>query len=151
MSESPPRGKKRGCCSTQTSKTEDGRKVHMRLYPIQERRTGMARWLELEDRLSILKIGTKIKRTLHNNRSLGTSHLPLKTSEPMANPQCLSCVLLSPYHETKTHNPNLMKPPSDLIKSKEEYEIETITSHKKWGQGYWYLIKWKEYPISDNI
>jgi len=47
---------------------------------------GVARWPELEDRLSILEIGTKMRRTLHNKRSLGTSHLTLKTPEPMANP-----------------------------------------------------------------
>jgi len=73
-------------CGTQTGKTKDGRKVYMRLYLIQERRTGMARWPELEDRLSISEIGTKTRRTLHDNRSLGTSHLPFKTPEPMANP-----------------------------------------------------------------
>jgi len=50
----------------------------MRLYPIQGRRTGMARWLELEDRLPISETGTKTGRTLHNNGSLGTSYLLLK-------------------------------------------------------------------------
>jgi len=45
----------------------------------------MARQLELEDRLSILEASAKMRRTLHNNRSLGTSHLSLKTPEPMAN------------------------------------------------------------------
>ena len=49
--------------------------------------------------------------------------------------------LLSPYCETKTHGPNFMKPPPDLIEGEEEYEIEAIMSHKKWGQGYQYLIK----------
>jgi len=58
--------------------------------------------------------------------------------------------LLSPYCETEAHGPNFMKPPPDLIKGEEEYEIEAITSHKKWGRGYHYLIKWKGYPISDN-
>jgi len=58
--------------------------------------------------------------------------------------------LLSPYYETETHGPNFMKPPPDLIKGKEEYEIEVITSHKKWGRGYQYLVKWKGYPISNN-
>jgi len=45
----------------------------------------MARWPELEDRLSIPEIGTKMGRTLYDNRGLGTSHLPHKTSEPIAN------------------------------------------------------------------
>jgi len=43
-----------------------------------------------------------------------------------------------------------MKPPPDLIEGKEEYKMEAITSHKNWGQGYRYLVKWKGYPISDN-
>jgi len=58
--------------------------------------------------------------------------------------------LLSPYRETKSHGPNFTKQPPDLVEGEEEYEIEAIMSHKKWGRGYWYLIKWKEYPISDN-
>ena len=43
-----------------------------------------------------------------------------------------------------------MKPSVDLIEGEEKYEIEATTSHKKWGQEYWYLVKWKGYPISDN-
>jgi len=86
MSENPPQGKKRSCCGTRTGETKDDRKVYTRLYPIQERRTSMARWPELEDRLSISEIGTKTRRTLHDNGSLGTNHLSFKTTEPMANP-----------------------------------------------------------------
>jgi len=58
--------------------------------------------------------------------------------------------LLSPYWETEAHGPNFVKPPADLIEGEEEYEIEAITSHKKWGRGYRYLVKWKGCPISDN-
>ena len=36
-----------------------------------------------------------------------------------------------------------MKPPPDLIEGEEEYEVEAIMNHKKWGRGYQYLIKWK--------
>jgi len=64
----------------------------MRLYSIQKRRTSMAGQPEVEDMLSISETDTKMGRTLHDNRSLGTSHLPLKTPEPMVNPQCLSCI-----------------------------------------------------------
>jgi len=49
---------------------------------------------ELEDRLSIPEIGTKTRRTLHDNRGLGTSHLSLETAEPMANSRRLSHVTL---------------------------------------------------------
>jgi len=58
--------------------------------------------------------------------------------------------LLSPYHETEAYDPNFVKPPPDLIEGEEEYEIEAITNHKKWGRGYQYLVKWKGYSISDN-
>jgi hypothetical protein len=59
-------------------------------------------------------------------------------------------ILLSPYRETETHGRNFLKPPPDLIEGEEEYEVEAITAHKKWGRGYRYLVKWKGYPISDN-
>jgi len=59
--------------------------------------------------------------------------------------------LLSLYCETETHGPNFMKAPPDLVEGKGEYKIEAIMSHKKWGPGYQYLVKWKGYPISNNI
>jgi len=49
--------------------------------------------------------------------------------------------LLLPYRETEAHGPNFVKPPPDLIEGEEEYEIEAIMSHKKWGRGYHYLVK----------
>ena len=150
MSESSPRGKKQGCCSTWIGKTKDGREVYMRLYPFQERRTGMAGQLELEDRLPIPETDTKTRRTLWNNRSLGASHLSLKTPKPMANPQCLSRVTLIILLQDQNPRPQLYETTPDLVEGEKEYEIEVITSHKKWGQGYWYLVKWKGYPISDN-
>jgi len=52
----------------------------------------------------------------------------------MANPQHLSCV--TPITLLQDQDP-----PPDFIEGEEEYEIEAIMSHKKWGQGYWYLIK----------
>ena len=79
----------------------------MRLYPIQERRTGMAGQPELEDMLSFPETGTKTRRTLHDNRSLGTSHLLLKTPEPMVNSQCLSCVTLITLSQDRDQQPQL--------------------------------------------
>jgi hypothetical protein len=43
-----------------------------------------------------------------------------------------------------------MRPPPDLIEGEEEFEVEAIAAHKKWGRGYRYLVKWKGYPISEN-
>ena len=59
-------------------------------------------------------------------------------------------ILLSPYQETAVHSPNFTWPPLDLIEGEKQYEVEAIMGHKKWGHGYQYLVKWKNYPISEN-
>ena len=38
--------------------------------------------------------------------------------------------LLSPFKQTDTHGPNFSTLPPDMIGSEEEYEVETIISHK---------------------
>jgi len=60
--------------------------------------------------------------------------------------------LLSPYHETKAHGMNFSRPPPDLIKGKNEYEVERIVNHRRYRRtrGLQYLVKWKGYPESDN-
>jgi hypothetical protein len=60
--------------------------------------------------------------------------------------------LLSPYHETSAHGPNFSRPPPDLIDGEEEYQEEQTVSHKGIGQlkKLHYLIKWVEYPDSNN-
>ena len=58
--------------------------------------------------------------------------------------------LLTAYHETETHGENYLRPPPDLIDGQEEHEVEFITQHRKRGQGYQYLVKWKGYPTADN-
>ena len=59
-------------------------------------------------------------------------------------------ILLSPYLETAVHGPNYTRPPPDLIEGEEQYEVEAIQGHKRWGRDYRYLVKWANYPISDN-
>jgi hypothetical protein len=60
--------------------------------------------------------------------------------------------LLMPYIETPSHGPNFIRPPPDLIDGEEEYEVEQICAHRRWGCGktLQYLIKWKGYPESNN-
>src|SRR5580693_5523414 len=45
-----------------------------------------------------------------------------------------------------------MQPPPDLIDGEEEYKVEQICTHRRWGhcKTLQYLIKWKGYPESDN-
>jgi hypothetical protein len=36
------------------------------------------------------------------------------------------------------------------VSGHEEYEVEEILKHRKRGRGYQYLIKWKNYPLSER-
>ncbi len=60
--------------------------------------------------------------------------------------------LLTPYSETKEHGENYSRPPPDLVGGGEQYEVETIRSHRRQGRGkqLQYLVKWLGYPESDN-
>jgi hypothetical protein len=42
--------------------------------------------------------------------------------------------LLNPYHETAAHGPNFSWPPPDLIKGEEEYQVERIIAHHRFGR-----------------
>jgi hypothetical protein len=62
--------------------------------------------------------------------------------------------LLKPYCETKEHSPNYEKPTPEIVNNEEgHYKIEAIliawpTQNKRSIQ---YLIKWKGYPVSENL
>ena len=58
--------------------------------------------------------------------------------------------LLSPFKQTDTHGPSFSAPPPTLIGSEEEYEVETIISHKGSPGRRKYLTAWKGYPSSEN-
>src|SRR6266851_5497879 len=60
--------------------------------------------------------------------------------------------LLTPYSETKEHGENYSWPPPDLVAGEEQYEVESIRSHRRQGRGrqLQYLVKWSGYPESDN-
>ena len=58
-------------------------------------------------------------------------------------------VLLRPYIENKIHGANFPQPPPELLEGEEVYEVESILKHRWRGRRYQYLIKWKEYLITD--
>jgi hypothetical protein len=58
--------------------------------------------------------------------------------------------LLMPYIETNEHGANYMRPPPDVIKGEEQYEVEAIRARRQRNNKLQYLIKWKGYPESDN-
>ncbi len=61
-------------------------------------------------------------------------------------------LLLTPYIQTKEHGENYSRPPPNLINDQEQYEVEAIKSHQRYGRKrqLQYLIKWKGYLKSDN-
>jgi Chromo (CHRromatin Organisation MOdifier) domain len=60
-------------------------------------------------------------------------------------------VLLKPYIKTEVHGENFPRPILDILDGEEVYNVETILKHRKRGQSYQYLIKWKGYPISKAL
>jgi len=42
--------------------------------------------------------------------------------------------LLTPYIEMDSHGPNFSRPPPDLIKGENKYEVETIRKHRCFGR-----------------
>lgn len=60
--------------------------------------------------------------------------------------------LLEPWKDPNeaTHEPRQPPPPPpELIDGELEYEAEKILDHKKIGRKVKYLVKWKNYPLSD--
>jgi hypothetical protein len=62
----------------------------------------------------------------------------------------------TPYHDAlitpkEKKGPNETRPPPDLVKGQEEYEIEAIILHHLYkNHETTYLIKWKGYNSSEN-
>ena len=58
--------------------------------------------------------------------------------------------LLSPYHENNIHGPNYTRPPSDLIRTEEEYKVEAIITHRGSTRNRLYLVHWKGYSSAED-
>jgi hypothetical protein len=58
--------------------------------------------------------------------------------------------LLSPYKQNKTHGPNFIAPPPNIIDGEEEQEIEAIITHHGSLSQRSYYVKWKGFPSSEN-
>ena len=60
--------------------------------------------------------------------------------------------LLTQYRETRTHGPNYLRPPPELVEGVEEFEVEKVLDSRRRGRGckLQYLVKWTGYPDSDN-
>ena len=61
--------------------------------------------------------------------------------------------LLTPYHITEQKGANYLRPPLKLVDGEEEFEVENVLGHRYFSRRHklQYLIKWKGYPMADNI
>jgi hypothetical protein len=109
--------------------------------------------------------GTNIK-TIHPKAKLTPkwhgpfkilSNTPTNSRLQLPHTWCIHSVfhnsLLTLYHKTMEHGPNFTRPPPVIVEGKEgHYEVETIVD--SWPtpnkQGIRYLVKWKDYPDSEN-
>ena len=64
-------------------------------------------------------------------------------------PVCEGKVLLQLYIKNETYGANFPQPPPALLEGGEVYKVESIVKHRQQGQGYQYLVKWKEYLITN--
>jgi len=120
---------------------------------VDNRTTGLARWEESSPFIWNNQTGPTTLRPLQNHKSRITHCLLSRTPCPMEYTPRFHASLLTPYVETDSHSPNFSRPPPDLIKGKNEYEVETIRKHRcfGWNKKLQYLLKWRGYPESDNM
>jgi hypothetical protein len=61
--------------------------------------------------------------------------------------------LLTPYKETPKHGPNYTRPPPEIVEGENDhYEVEAVVDSRLTPnkRGIRYLVKWKNYPDSEN-
>jgi hypothetical protein len=57
--------------------------------------------------------------------------------------------IVTPYNELPPHR-RKEHPDPKTIGGHKEYQVEEILKHRKFGRGYQYLIKWKNYPLRER-
>ena len=115
--------------------------------PVQYWRPSMARRKKFTAPAPGDQTCTEKVRTLQDHQR----DLPCGVPAP-ASSDVFHASLLSPYSETPSHGPNFSRPPPDLIGGEEEYEVESIRSHRYFGRNkkLQFLIRWKGYAPSDD-
>ena len=84
---------------------------------------------------------------------LGPVTFKLKLPEKWKIHPVFHAALLTPYHTTKEHGPDYVRPPpipTPESTEGEEWEVEAILSHRTRGTQKQYLVAWKGWPASEN-
>ena len=106
--------------------------------------------MKLEDRIPLLEITTQKRRTIWNSWSPGTCHLLSKTTEPMANPPCLSCFSTIILLWNQCSWSELSTATTWPYQRRRRVWSGDDCCIQKWGKGYLYLVKWTGYSSSEN-
>jgi hypothetical protein len=78
---------------------------------------------------------------------VGASAYKLRLPETDLSHPVFNEALLTPYVEPLAERRE-ERPVLQIVSGNEEYEVEEILKHRKRGQGYQYLIKWKNYLLN---
>ncbi|KAJ8473513.1 hypothetical protein ONZ51_g7817 [Trametes cubensis] len=84
---------------------------------------------------------------------LGPVTFKLKLPEKWKIHPVFHAALLTPYHTTKEHGPDYVRPPpipTPELTEGAEWEVEAILSHRTRGTQKQYLVAWKGWPASEN-
>jgi hypothetical protein len=84
------------------------------------------------------------------DRSCSTLAWKLRLPEMDGHHLVFNELLLSPYVEPPAHQREEWPAPQ-IIRAEEKYKVEEIINHRKCGQGYQYLVKWKDYPLNEHM
>ena len=110
-------------------------------------------WLEARN----LKLGYPTKKLAPRQegpfiieRVLGPLTYQLKLPKTWRIHPVFHVTLLTPFKENPIYGQGFTKPPPNQTEDGEEYKVEAIVEHRKRGNGYHYLMKWKGYETAEN-
>jgi hypothetical protein len=81
---------------------------------------------------------------------VGASAYKLRLPETDLSHPVVNESLLTPYVEPRVGRRE-ERPAPQIVSGYEEYEVEEILKHRKRGRGYQYLVKWKNYPMGEQM
>jgi len=114
---------------------------------------GQKVWLEsknLKLAYSTRKLAPKREGPFTIKEVLGPVTYKLELPEQWKIHPVFHACLLTPYRENDAHGSNFNEPPPDIIDDEEEYEVESIISHRPKKNPREYLVSWVGYPSASN-
>jgi Chromo (CHRromatin Organisation MOdifier) domain len=93
------------------------------------------------------KIGPKREGPFEITKVIGPGTYQLKLPTTWKIHNVFHATLLQQYKETEVYGANFSRPPLELIREEEVYEVDNILRHRKRSRRYEYYVKWKGYPI----